>query len=412
MNIAVAGAGYVGLSLAVLLARHHHVTVVDVLPAKVQEIESGISPIGDELISELLASGGIDLTATLDARAAYETCDIAIVATPTNFDEETGVFDTRHVDEVVALVHEVNPEALIVIKSTVPVGYTQSLVAATPSLRVIFSPEFLREGRAVYDNLHPSRIIAGVPANAADPAAMREAAREFVELLEAEAEEEPALLVMPSTEAEAVKLFANTYLAMRVAFFNELDTYAASTGLDAGRIIEGVSLDPRVGDHYNNPSFGYGGYCLPKDSKQLLANYQGIPQTLVSAIVSSNKVRKQFVADQVYERACRVCGEGETPLVGAYRLVMKAGSDNFRASSIQDVIRALSEKGAEVLIYEPTYERARAMGQAAPLPQGCRVTDDFEEFVASCPVIMANRWDEALSDVADKVYTCDLYERD
>ena len=402
MRLAVAGTGYVGLSLAVLLARRNEVAAVDVVPAKVEALKSWESPIRDAEIEEALAKAAsgecpLSLSATLDAAEGYEGVDFAVVATPTDYDPERNFFDTSSVEAAVSAIRAASPGAWIVVKSTVPVGYTAQLRDRLGDRRILFSPEFLREGRALYDNLHPSRIIVG--ADEADPESM-DAARCFAELLAEGAEDDAPVLVMGSTEAEAVKLFANTFLALRVAYFNELDTYASSRGLDAARVIEGVCLDPRVGSHYNNPSFGYGGYCLPKDTKQLLANYADVPQNVMAAVVDANRTRKDFVADQVLERASAL----EEPLVGVYRLTMKTGSDNFRASSVQGVMKRVKAKGVPVLVYEPTLD--------APEFFGSEVTHDLASFKERAGVIVANRWSEELADVAGKVYTRDLFRRD
>ena len=406
MNIAVAGTGYVGLSLAVLLSQHHRVSAVDVVPQKVEMLQRWESPIRDPEIEDFLArakSGewSLDLHPTLDGEAAYREAELVVVSTPTNYDPQKNFFDTSYVERVIELVLKVNPNATMVIKSTVPVGYTESLCERYPHGLFLFSPEFLREGRALYDNLHPSRIVVGVPRNSAFGEDLAERAREFAALLAEGAEEEGVpVLVMGSTEAEAVKLFANTYLALRVAYFNELDTYAASRGLDAARIIEGVCADPRIGTHYNNPSFGYGGYCLPKDTKQLLANYADVPQNLMAAIVEANRTRKDFVAEEVLKRV-----EGlERPLVGVYRLTMKSGSDNFRASSVQGVMKRVKAKGVPVLVYEPTLSDPEFFGS--------EVTHDLESFKSRCDLIVANRWSPELADVAGRVYTRDLFRRD
>ena len=402
MRIAVAGTGYVGLSLAVLLARGSEVVAVDVVPAKVEALARWESPIRDEGIEEALAKAAsgerpLSLSATLDAAEGYEGVDFAVVATPTDYDPERNFFDTSSVEAAVAAIRAASPGAWIVVKSTVPVGYTAQLRERLGDRRILFSPEFLREGRALHDNLHPSRIIVG--ADESDPESM-EAARRFANLLAEGAEDEAPVLVMGSTEAEAVKLFANTFLALRVAYFNELDTYASSRGLDAARVIEGVCLDPRVGSHYNNPSFGYGGYCLPKDTKQLLANYADVPQNVMAAVVDANRTRKDFVADQVLERASAL----EEPLVGVYRLTMKTGSDNFRASSVQGVMKRVKAKGVPVLVYEPTLD--------APEFFGSEVTHDLASFKERAGVIVANRWSDELADVVGKVYTRDLFKRD
>lgn len=406
MNIAVAGTGYVGLSLAVLLAQHNRVVAVDVVAEKVDLINQGKSPIADSEIEEFLAHRELDLTATLDGAAAYAGADLVVIATPTNYDADRNFFDTSYVEQVIDLVLEVNPEAVMVVKSTVPVGYTKALVESYPSARFLFSPEFLREGRALYDNLHPSRIIVGVPAKYATSDVARKWADTFAELLVEGAEDgEPSVLIMEATEAEAVKLFANTYLALRVAYFNELDTYASVRGLDASRIIDGVGLDPRIGSHYNNPSFGYGGYCLPKDTKQLLANYNDVPQNLIEAIVDANRTRKDYIAETVINRVIKLGYEGvDKPVVGVYRLTMKSGSDNFRASSIQGIMKRIKGKGIPVIVYEPALDDAEFFGS--------EVTHDLDEFKSRCAVIVANRWSDELADVADKVFTRDLFKRD
>lgn len=406
MRIAVAGLGYVGLSLATLLAARHEVVAVDVVADKVDEVNAGVSPIRDAEIEEHLASGELNLRATLDGRGAYAGADIVVVAAPTNYDAELDFFDTSLVEEVVELVMEVNPQALVVIKSTVPVGYTQDLSASHPQGRFVFSPEFLREGHALYDNLHPSRIIAGIPEGCAHHDEVEEGAHTFAGLLQEAAEEEDVpTLFMASTEAEAVKLFANTYLALRVAYFNELDTYAAVRGLDAKKIIQGVGLDPRIGTHYDNPSFGYGGYCLPKDTKQLLANYREVPQNLITAIVEANRTRKDFIATDVLARLRHLQAQGTAhPVVGIYRLAMKSGSDNFRASSIQGVMKRLKAKGYTVIVYEPTLD--------APDFYGSEVTHDYQDFAQRCDLILTNRWNPQLEDIHHKVYTRDLFKRD
>ena len=407
MKIAIAGTGYVGLSLACLLAQNNDVAAVDVVPEKVDLINRGLSPIADAEIEAFLAGGReLSLSATLDGETAYRDVGLVVVATPTNYDPVTNCFDTRFVEQVVELVMSVNPDATMVVKSTVPVGYTESLCARYPGGRFLFSPEFLREGKALYDNLHPSRIVVGVPEGAPGGWDARAAAEGFAALL-AEGADDGGVprLVCGSTEAEAVKLFANTYLALRVAYFNELDTYCAVRGLDTAKVIEGVCLEPRIGSHYNNPSFGYGGYCLPKDTKQLLANYEDVPQELVGAIVGANRTRKDFVAQQVLERVEGLKKQGvQNPLVGVYRLTMKSGSDNFRASSVQGVMKRVKARGVPVLVYEPTLEASEFFGS--------EVTRDLESFKARCDVIVANRWSAELEGVSEKVYTRDLFRRD
>lgn len=394
MKIAVAGTGYVGLSISVLLAQHNEVWPVDIVPEKVAMLASGKSPISDKEIEQYLAERTLDLHPTTDAAAAYTDADIIVVSTPTNYDPKTNYFDTSSVENVLELVGQYAPEALVVIKSTVPVGYTRSVREKFHNPNIIFSPEFLREGHALYDNLYPSRIVVGVPEG---DEALAQRAHTFARLLEQGAIKQEIPTLFPGlTEAEAIKLFANTYLALRVAYFNELDTYAQVRGLNTRDIIDGVCLDPRIGDHYNNPSFGYGGYCLPKDTKQLLANYNDVPQNLIQAIVESNATRMDFIAEQVLRRKPRV--------VGVYRLTMKAGSDNFRQSSIQGVMRRLRAEGAPLVIYEPMLREDTFCGD--------RVERDLEAFKAECDVILANRAAPELADVKEKIYTCDLYSRD
>ncbi|SDB34515.1 nucleotide sugar dehydrogenase [Eubacterium oxidoreducens] len=405
MKIAVAGTGYVGLSNAILLSQHNEVTAVDLVKEKVDMINQRISPLVDAEIEDYLAHKELNLKATTDGDSAYKDAELVIISTPTNYDDEQNHFDTTSVEAVIEQVMRCNNESIMVIKSTVPVGYTESVRKKYNTKRIIFSPEFLREGKALYDNLYPSRIIVGVPEDEEGNEKATQAAHTFAKLLQEGAIKEEIDVLFPHfTEAEAIKLFANTYLAMRVAYFNELDTYAEMKGLDASQIIAGISLDPRIGNHYNNPSFGYGGYCLPKDTKQLKANFTGVPQNIMSAIVEANRTRKEYVADRIMELAKKNNGGNEDYVIGVYRLTMKANSDNFRKSSIQGVMKRIEHKNKTIIIYEPTLKEAELFGH--------EVVRDFEEFKKRSHIIVANRYEEALESVKDKLYTRDIYCRD